>query len=350
VIVVKKKIPEREFTDLLLRTQKIIASKVSITVTPAMDGNQFETFVFENMLEATKGSSFEGCLEQTGTYAFPDILAGGLYGVEVKKTNEDKWISTGNSVLESSRPDDIETIYIFFGKFGKGLETKFRKYQECLYDVGVTHSPRYKINMELALGDSIFDKMGTTYDAFDPKSIATIQKYYRGLLKPGQELWWLGSSTDAGIEDRVVSPIIQSFKKLGAQEREKFIQEIFAFYPEVFSKSRYKFEKAAVHLIVNYNAVSSSLRDIFTAGGKVKVKLVKKEQRVPKIYWQFFSRATEVKKIIEETPKEKLAYYWKKQSVKNSFEEWKQLVLEYSKSQKVDMKVLLRESFKNGKN
>src|SRR3989338_455677 len=116
MIFVDKKITEEEFVGLLTRTRSKIVEKVATAGTPNASGEEFETFVYENMLEAAVGSDFEGHVEQTGAYAFPDIVARKLYGVEVKMTSGDKWTSTGNSVRETTRIKDIKTIFIFFGK------------------------------------------------------------------------------------------------------------------------------------------------------------------------------------------------------------------------------------------
>ena len=117
-----------------------------------MDGVSFEFFVFEQMCLAAKDSKFEGTINQTGKQTFPDIIANKYYGIEVKVTAEDKWVSTGNSVLEGTRVEAVEKIYMFFGKLGGVADIKYRQYQDCLCEVGVTHSPRYKIDMLLAQG------------------------------------------------------------------------------------------------------------------------------------------------------------------------------------------------------
>ena len=60
---------------------------------------------------------------------FPDIVAEHYYGVEVKTTEKDHWISTGSSIVESSRIRDVEHIYMLFGKLGgEYAEFKCRPY------------------------------------------------------------------------------------------------------------------------------------------------------------------------------------------------------------------------------
>lgn len=70
---------------------------------------------------------------------------------------------------------------LVIGKLGGNPpEFRCRPYQEVLSDIAVTHSPRYLINMELQHGETIFDKMNTTYDEFrtTENNIAKVREYY----------------------------------------------------------------------------------------------------------------------------------------------------------------------------
>lgn len=92
---------------------------------------------------------------------FPDIVAEHYYGVEVKSTKENSWKSTGSSIVESTRIEDVESIYMLFGKLGgEYAEFLCKPYQDCLSNIAVTHSPRYLIDMELSRTNTptIFDK------------------------------------------------------------------------------------------------------------------------------------------------------------------------------------------------
>jgi hypothetical protein len=106
-------------------------------------------------------------------------------GVEVKTTKQNHWTTTGNSVLESTRVDGIERIFMLFGKMVNPVEFKCRPYEDCLSDVVVTHSPRYLINMNLQAGQTIFDKLDIPYDTLrnNPNPLKPITDYYRQFLK-----------------------------------------------------------------------------------------------------------------------------------------------------------------------
>ena len=327
IYINKNGIQEDNFVSLLEKTKENALSVLSSEKRGGMSGDEFETFVFEKMKESSLGTEFENTVEQTGAHAFPDIIAKKYFGLEVKVTTSNKWVSTGNSVLESTRIEDVKRIFLFFGKLGGNADIKFRLYEECLYDIGVTHSPRYKINMELEMGKSIFDKMKIDYELFrsEPNPISKVKDYYRSQLKDGEELWWI----DQQAEEEIAAPIIKSYDTLEKSERERFFIEAMVLFPEIFGRSQTKFEKVAAYLITAYNTVSSSLRDKFTAGGQQRVRLNGKEKLIPKIHYHLYSNASSIAKTINEIDEEKISYYWRVSSVptdKISF--WKKILKE----------------------
>src|SRR5690606_31221809 len=133
-----------------------------------------------------------------GGQLFPDIVVNKYYGVEVKSTTQNHWKTTGNSVLESTRIKGVERIYLMFGKLAAPIEFRCRPYEECLSDVVVTHSPRYLIDMDLSKGKTIFDKMEKTYDQLrlHQPPLEPVVNYYRSRLKPGEQIWWLGKTSN----------------------------------------------------------------------------------------------------------------------------------------------------------
>ncbi len=313
---------ESQFCDLLKRTKTLLLPLLSKETD--LSPIHFEDLVFEQMSEAAKGTVFEGTIKRVGLHAFPDIVAKGYFGVEVKMTTSDHWTSTGNSILESSRVAGVDKIYIMFGKFGGIPDVCYRIYHECLSEVSVTHSPRYRINMELSLGQSIFDKMGIKYDILrkDPNPIQKIKTHYRSLLKEGEELWWMEQSGDS----RVVSPIIKPFRGLSTAEQEEIIVEAMILFPEMFGNSTAKFERFAAYLISKYNIVCPNARDLFSAGGSVKIRIKKKSIAVPRILHNLHRRAKSIEKKIKRIDDETLLFYWRINALKKDrLAQWKKL-------------------------
>jgi len=337
----KKNATEEEFIALLEKS-KILLLKY-LTRKKNISPTHFETVVFKKMTEAAQKTIFKGTIYQTGTYVFPDIVANGYFGVEVKMTVKNHWTSTGNSVLESSRIKDVERIYIMFGKFGCELDIRYRLYQQCLPEISVTHSPRYRINMDLPEGQSIFDKMGVDYDTLrkSDNPINMVKNYYRERLKDGEELWWIDPE-----QDKIISPVIKPFRGLSKKEKENFIVEAMILFPEMFGDSTTKFERAAAYLITEYNAVSANLRDIFTAGGQMEIKVKRKKIIVPKIYYNMFVRANAIKKKIDELPEEILKHYWRVDKLdKNRLLFWKRLL---DKKSSDDLSISALDIFRSG--
>lgn len=123
-----------------------------------------------------------------GSHVFPDIVIefdhGEKYGIEVKSSTSStskNWKINGNSVLGSTKEDVIDT-YIIFGKTAIGNQGfRYKRYEDAIANVAVTHSPRYAIDMEITDSETFFAKSGLTYkqisESDDP--IGQITAYFR---------------------------------------------------------------------------------------------------------------------------------------------------------------------------
>ena len=127
-----------------------------------------EKDIHRYLTESAKETIFENNIELISGQRFPDIVAyvnrNKAYGVEVKTTKQNKWKSVGSSIFEGTRVEDVQKIQLLFAKLVNPIEFKCRSYEECLYDVAITHSPRYLIDMNIEKEESIFHKIGVTYD------------------------------------------------------------------------------------------------------------------------------------------------------------------------------------------
>lgn len=228
-------------------------------------GTKLEDEVYDVMCSCAQNTPFGGTIELVSGQKFPDIIANNYYGVEVKSTKQNHWKTTGNSVLESTRIEDIQRIYMLFGKIHNPIEFKCRLYQDCLYDVLVTHSPRYAIDMNLDIGNTIFDKVGIDYDTIrqSPNPIKPFKEYYRNKLPEGQELWWLDN--EEYKPDSIVFRIWNSLTKV---EKDKFKIKGYTYFPEILGNRQTKFDKFTLWLSVKQRVICPNIRDMFTAGGK----------------------------------------------------------------------------------
>lgn len=325
IYVERNGVREQDFVNLLADTKtRTLNSIVNQRLKPK-SGVEFQDFVYASMCDAARRTPFDGDVKQTGAHGFPDIVARRYFGVEVKMTIGDKWVSVGNSVMESTRAEDVERIYMFFGRFGKTVEIKYRPYQECLSDVSVTHSPRYLIDMDLSDGDSIFDKMDISYDELrgNLNPIRAFKDYYRKQLGEGEELWWLeGAETP-------VSPIIRTFRSLTKEEQLEFQVDSMILFPEIFGSSRSKFERPAAYLMTQYNAICPNVRDVFTAGGRKEIIVAGQPTIVSQMRKRLFDLSPYIHKRLTILGEEKLRYYWRVEEVSaDHMKDWRRLVRE----------------------
>lgn len=278
-----------EFESLLEKTKAFILLHLSKEI---KTGNQFENFVFKCMQQCAQNTIFAQHIYQTADREFPDIILNNYWGVEVKFTKDDKWKSIGNSVLESSRIDAVQKIYIFFGKCGGIPDVKYRRYEECLYGISVTHYPRYEIDMELPVGNSIFDLMNIPYDELrkQDKPVKAIRQYYKSQLKDNNSLWW--------IDDENISPKtleICDFKNLSLEQKEMLVAEGFVLFPEVFNS---QYARLCAFWVSYYSVICPNMRDQYSAGGRKRIENLSSEDdivifekigitEIPQIYYRF---------------------------------------------------------------
>lgn len=221
IISANNKATLTDFKNLMKRTDSLLNSDALSRPCyySKRGGNLLEDDVSSALCESAKGTVFANTIEKISGHYFPDIIAGRYYGVEVKSTIGDKWKSTGSSILESTRVSDVEGIYITFGKLGGNpIEFLSRPYEKCLYDIAVTHMPRYLIDMQLSEGETIFDKLSVPYDELRSMDnpILPVSRYYRKLLKPGESLWWAGDNYDEPVSSK-----IRLWKTIESSEKEK---------------------------------------------------------------------------------------------------------------------------------
>lgn len=306
-------------------------------------GNKLEDVVAKIMSERAKGTPFENSIELISGQKFPDIIANKFYGVEVKTTKQNHWTTTGNSVLESTRVEGIEKIFMLFGKMVNPVQFKCKPYEDCLSDVVVTHSPRYLINMDLKTGQTIFDKLDIPYDTLRNclNPIKPITDYYRQFLKPGEEVWWLDQE-----EPKSKGLIIKLWNNLQAELRKEYMLKSMVLFPEIFSNRPDKFNRLAVWLINSEGVVCPNIRDVFTAGGQGIIEWKKKQYAgIPKIIIRLSNSIGELKNILRELDNDVLETYWNL-SVKNKVNDWIGLVSENSKTLKpINLAEYLKEKF-----
>lgn len=317
-----------EFNHLLKTTlsQLNLHAKKSAKDITLLTGNRLEPFIKDILTEQAVGTAFENSIELISGQKFPDIIAKRYYGIEVKSTTQNHWKTTGNSVLESTRVEGVERIFMLFGKLGKPIEFRCRPYEECLSEVVVTHSPRYLIDMNLQKGATIFDKMNVSYDTLrtKPNPIRPVVEYYKSKRQKGEEVWWMDQENEKSN-----SFLIRIWNNLETIEKNKIRISVMSFFPEIFGNdNRNKFNRLPAWLVTHHSVVCKNVRDLFTAGGKSDVTVgVKIYKNIPRILATLIHHLPSIVEVIIRTPAIELSEYWQhKTSERSKLNDWITLV------------------------
>lgn len=350
MIVAENSRPElKEFKDFMQKVDNRLNQEASLSPEffTKKNGTAIEPDIRDIASECAKGTKFEGSIELVSGQRFPDIVAAKYYGIEVKTTKENHWTSTGSSILESSRIQDVERVYLTFAKLGSPIEFRSRPYEECLCGIAVTHYPRYLIDMTLGPGQTIFDKMGIPYDQLrnmDEPAIPVAQ-YYKSKLQPGESLWWAGNNIEA------VTPVtMRLWSNLPPFEKHYYEAQGFVFFPEtILSKGQTKYERMVFWLVKNYGIVNSNVRDSFSSGGQELMKTMNDQQvLMPAIFRKIREHLVDFKNTIDGTSTDLLQEFWGQPIQRNRIKQWIDLVIRYytaSQSEKQKARSVLERLF-----
>ena len=264
----------------------------------SLSPNHLETVSVNCMKEIAPSTPFRPEeIRLVSGVAFPDIVTETYYGVEVKSTQSNHWKSTGSSIIETTRNKNVESIYMLFGKLGGKPEFRCRPYEDCLYDITVTHSPRYLIDMNIDKKNTIFAKMHTTYDELrtSKDSIAQVRRYYRDLIRTNNKNvmpWWLDE-----VEEKSNNLIVRHITSINAKEKQNIIAQIYLLFPSCMIESCYI--EPAMWLVAYHKIVCHNMRDYFSSGGKAHYLNGKKlSTPMPAIVKRFLDIAPTIKKKI----------------------------------------------------
>lgn len=304
----------KAFVDLMRRTEKILNDEALLRPDEhkKLNSSTLEFCAVEKIKMACSDSPFDANeVVLVSGQRFPDIVANKYYGVEVKSTKENRWTSTGSSIVETTRIENVGDIFMLFGKLGGDVpQFKCRPYQDVLYDIAVTHSPRYLINMELKKEETIFSKMGTIYDDFrtSSDSISLVRCYYRkrAKLQNRQEMpWWITS-------DNVDDPRpfnIRLWNSLDLSEKRELQTKCMILFPEALNPARSltKYNNTTLWLCSYNQVVNPNVRDLYSAGGKIThVDSKRLPQPVAQVFNTIVDYSNDVKTLLDSPTKDML--------------------------------------------
>lgn len=227
-----------------------IQMKAELGGNSKMSGTEFELVVQEALLK----SGFSEAQITHSQQKFPDFVitdfeTGLKIGVEVKKTDSNKWEVIGGSIYESLK-NDIDETYIIMGKFGGTKpEARLKRYENCLQDLKVTHSPRFYLNLDLPDGKDYLTRNGAQ-DLLE-LSGDDLNRRIRQLLRTNKPSWWSEGESIA-------------YADLNSGEKDLYLNDGVALFPEVFGGDYTNFTPWMVYSCLVW---CGNVRDIFSAGG-----------------------------------------------------------------------------------
>lgn len=319
------------FEKLLGRTKGFLENDVKLNGVDyfkEISSSDFEKNVARRMEDSSIGTEFEGSIELVSGQKFPDIVAKKYFGVEVKKSKNNDWTSIGNSINETTRVECVEKIYVFFGKLIEPVQFRYRKYDECVSGVLVTHYPRYALNMDIPSQETFFSKIGITYDELRKRddTVKTVVDYYRSQLAEGEELWWIQQSHQDDSELGAAPLGLRFYNSLTDIERQIILRKGMVLFPEILSTIKShdhkKYKRIAMWMVTKESIVNPSLRDIFSSGGRSRVGSLKKLYGgLPAAVSRLVEDYDEVVATLRTIPSTLLSYYWGEDTSNWTFEQ-----------------------------
>ncbi len=156
---------------------------------------EFEHHVLLAFKGAGKAKGFD--CHPSSSHGFPDIIcthkeSNLKFGVEVKTGKT--WQSNGNSIFTEIGEQDLEDIIVLFCKTSKPIEISWKRYEDVVSSIAITHSPRYTIKMDIDNNSTFFKEMNTTYKDFKKMSLEEkmelVRNYHLTKEKTGRQ-WWM---------------------------------------------------------------------------------------------------------------------------------------------------------------
>ena len=323
-----------EFRELMQKTDEYlnVEAKTRESYFQKRNSQLLEEDVCEALKVCAKNTKFDGSIELISGAQFPDIVAAKYYGVEVKSTIKNHWTSTGSSILESTRIQSVERIFMTFGKLGSPVEFRSKPYEECLSEIAVTHYPRYKIDMNLKKGETIFDKIGISYDELRKleNPVAPVSKYYKSKLKSGESLWWTADSDNLSEQQEESVPItVRLFSSLDKEEKDVYRVQMVTLFPTLLGNVSSKYDQPSLWLLTKKGIISTHIRDEFSAGGKVDMRtkggiIIK----MPAIFGRIEKHKKEILETLEYTSSTILSENWNVEVRNDRLIQWCELCAE----------------------
>ncbi|MDM7986917.1 MAG: hypothetical protein QUS13_06270 [Smithella sp.] len=127
----------------------------------------------------------------------------------------------------------------------------------------------------------------------------------------------------------LIKPTVSLWSNLSSAEQIKLRNEAIARFPEIFGRSSTKYQKLASWLAARHGIVDASLRDRFSAGGKVNLTVGGTIYKsLPRVFLHLKTNAHEIIECVKKLTPEEAKHYWDLSSEPTSID---QLLSEWTK-------------------
>lgn len=276
----------------------------------------YEQHVRERLYEAIEALGADGAGHEVDLHpsgqTFPDVPCG-EFGVEVKFTKSDTWVSIANSVRESQRVESVRIVYLMFGKMGGTPESRWMKYEDCVVHVRTSHEPRFQVDLS---GDkeSLFSVMGIDYDSFRKLDIMDKMPYIRAYARqkhPDGHLWWLEDTETQEEHSTDIDPVL--YTSLPKELKIKYRAEATLLCPRVVqtrgANKNTKYNDVVLFMLTYHGVLCYQARDLFSAGSVAGVTY-SDHSGIPHMQKALVLLEDDMKKAVRELDPALFKEYW----------------------------------------
>ena len=285
---------------ILSRTVSIANSAITNGSLAYLDGSSNEKGLFSLIQHACELEGFKrDAAELVSGHKFPDVVfEQAQIGVEIKGHKQGDRI-LGNSIMGST-PSLLNPSAIYLLAWNDAnLEVVWRDYFECVVGAEVTHSPRFVLKPTCTAEERLFgngenqigeaDEICLGPDGF--KSDVILAKMRTRALASGNIPWWISDAKEdqdihSAIDAQSQLSIVKYSSLDAATDRPSLLKALLIGFPELFGKSRTKYDAALVWSLLRKSVLIS--RDAFSAGGQIEMSIPSicksNHLRLPKIF------------------------------------------------------------------
>lgn len=275
-------ITAQRLLDLEYLIEKILKKAVEISeyevkqngIQYSSNSNINEEYMVDFLKRATQECGLDpNIIHHVKGHAFPDVIVQGTpIGIELKGTRMGLSFN-GNSVIGSTFVEGVKKVYLYYWIADQQM-FGFVDYFDAVIAPVVTHSPRFRLKIDLKKGEGMFGlgqgQIGLAEDiVFSPEGINAdkIISWMRDKAESsGQAAWWMGDRSY--VSDLPVNQGLRIGRnELTSVEKKDILEKGFLYFPELLSTRADKFNGFISWGISLYGVVLN--RDFFTAGGKV---------------------------------------------------------------------------------